>query len=182
MNRIAQIFVVLVVIGCGRSLKKPNSIELISDESRQDSIFSKLLVITNNVLSENIQEDSLAFLVLPVQASCPGCRNKTIDSIFEHRNSLADRHYVIISANGGRKTINGYFQENDKELPIIENRLFLDSTNLALDFNLYEKEPTIYYTVNKKAFKKVTAVPATVKDDLREFFSGTRDEKKLVKN
>ncbi len=31
-----------------------------------------------------------------------------------------------------------------------------------------------YYTANEKVFKKVAAVPATVKEDLREYFAGYR--------
>src|SRR5687767_12927221 len=161
----------LIVMSCGAVSKKNNSIELITEADKQDSVFNSLLVLMNNAVPEEIQRDSLAFLILPVQASCPSCRNKTIDSIVDHQNNLLKDHFIIISANGGRKTIKGYFQENDKMLPEIESKLFLDSTSLALKLDLYEKEPTMYYTYNRKAYKKVVAIPATVRDDLREFFS-----------
>jgi hypothetical protein len=139
------------------------------------------MTVTNNTVSDNIQKDSLAFLVLPVQASCPACRNKTIDSIVKHQDNLEKNHFIIISANGGRKTISGYFQENDKKLPDMVGKLILDSTNIARKLNLYDKKPTIYYTYNRKAYKKVAAIPSTVRDDLQEFFSGFRNSMKLAK-
>jgi hypothetical protein len=168
-------------LGCGESLGKKNSIELISEVNQQKYVFQNLMTVTNNTVSDNIQKDSLAFLVLPVQASCPACRNKTIDSIVKHQDNLEKNHFIIISANGGRKTISGYFQENDKKLPDMVGKLILDSTNIARKLNLYDKKPTIYYTYNRKAYKKVAAIPSTVRDDLQEFFSGFRNSMKLAK-
>jgi hypothetical protein len=60
-------------------------------------------------------------------------------------------------------------------------KLILDSTNIARKLNLYDKKPTIYYTYNRKAYKKVAAIPSTVRDDLQEFFSGFRNSMKLAK-
>jgi hypothetical protein len=171
---INTVLIVSIVAACSSSSKKMNSIELISEANQQESIFQSLMAVTNKALSENIQKDSLAFLVLPVQASCPACRNKTIDSIVIHQTDLLENHFIIISANGGRKTINGYFLENNKDLPIIKDKLFLDTTNQAFKLGLYDKKPTIYYTHNLKTFKKVAAIPATVRQDLQEFFSGNR--------
>lgn len=185
MKKMIQIIIgisLIIVTGCVSKSKKQNSIEMITDAGQQEIVFRNLMAITNNKLSKNVRSDSLAFLVLPVQASCPACRNKTIDSIVKHRNSLAVNHFIIISANGGYKTISGYFLENNKKLPDIENRLFLDSINQAYQLSLYDKKPTMYYTYDKKAYKKVAAVPATVRDDLHEFFSGFRNEKELVRN
>lgn len=94
---------------------------------------------------------------------------------WQYQTNLSADHYIIISANGGRKTIRGYFQEQAYELPAITSRLFLDSNNLARQFELYEDKPMMYYTYQKKAYKKVAAIPATVRDDLREFFTGYRE-------
>ena len=157
---------------------KQESIQLIVDSKQQDETFKELMSITNNSISAAMRKDSLAFLILPVQASCPACRNKTIDSITKYENHLAEGHFIIISANGGYKTISGYFQENDKVLPRIEDKLFLDSINLAHKYKLYDKKPTIYYTYNQKAYKMVAAIPSTVRIDLQEFFSGFRDNAK----
>jgi hypothetical protein len=181
MKNLIKILMILAITSCGS--KKPDSIELITEKGQQEAIFHNLIKVTNNVLSDSVQNDSLAFLLLPVQASCPACRNKTIDSIVKHRNTLTNNHYIIISANGGRKTIDGYFHENNKKLPVIENKLFLDSSNQAYKLELYTEKPTIYYSYNRKVYKKVSAIPATVRDDLREFFSGHRDKtKQLAKN
>lgn len=175
MKKVAPIFLLLFVTACGSSDKKASSIELIASTSEQDSIFKNLIAITNHTMQDGHLTDSLAFLVLPVQASCPSCRMKTIDSIMKHETKLSDNHYIIISANRGRKTIGGYFREQKYELPVIPGKLFLDSTNMAHKYNLYKDKPTIYYTYNRKAYKKVAAIPITVKDDLREFFSGHRE-------
>jgi hypothetical protein len=154
---------------------KHTSVELIASGARQDSIFSQLITLTNNTIQSTTLDDSLAFLILPVQASCPGCRIKTIDSIIKYQHRLKDRHFIVISANGGRKKINGFFYEQGEELPVIENRLFLDTSNSSYYMNLCEEKPMMYYTYNRKAYKKVAAIPATVRQDLQEFFSGYRN-------
>jgi hypothetical protein len=165
------------MVACGKSKHKTQSVELITAGGKQDSIFQNLTVVTNNAIPTSVLSDSLAFLILPVQAACPSCLNKTIDSIVSHEEDLPHGHFIIISANGGHKTINRYFLEEGKEIPVIENKLFLDSTNQSYKLSLCKDRPTIYYAYNGKVYKKVSAVPATVREDLREFFSGYRNEK-----
>lgn len=170
-------FVVLVanLVGCG-SKSQATSIEQVTDIQAQDSIFQNLVKLTHGTIPDNTLNDSLAFLILPVQASCPSCRKKTIDSIVKHQQNLDDGRFIVISANGGRKTIGSFFKEQDERLPVIENRLFLDTINQAYKYDLYKDKPTIYYTYQQKAYKKVAAIPATVREDLREFFSGYRSD------
>ena len=91
-----------------------------------------------------------------------------------HQGNLAEGHYIIVSANGGRKTINGYFREQKYELPEMPRKFFLDSGNLTYKHDLYKDKPMMYYAYQGKVYKKVAAIPATVRDDLREFFSGHR--------
>lgn len=158
----------------GKPGHKPNSSQPITDVKAQSSIFNSLLNLTGNVISENHLKDSLAFLVLPVKLSCPACRKKAIDSIVKHQRDLPGRHYIIISGSEGRRNLNSYFLEVDKEMPVMENQLFLDTINQAYKSELVSENPVIYYTADRKAYKKVSAMPATVRDDLREFFSGTR--------
>jgi hypothetical protein len=165
------------VFGCkDKSEISEQSQTWITDTKLQVSIFNDLIKLTNGAIKDDALSDSLAFLVLPIQASCPSCRKKTIDSIAKHQNSLADRHFIIISASGSRRKISSYFQEQEKSIPVIENRLFLDTANKAKDFGLYDEKPTIYYTYDQKTYKKVSAIPATVRQDLQEFFSGFRDD------
>jgi hypothetical protein len=171
-NCILFLMVVLLLQACYAWNKKAQSAEMIIDPILQETIFKNLINLAENKIEGNTLSDSLAFLILPVQASCPACRRKTIDSIVKHQTLLARHRYIIISANGGRKTIGAYFIEQDKKLPSIENRLFLDSTNWAFKHQLYYDKPTIYYAYNRKVYKKVSAIPTTVKEDLREFFSG----------
>jgi len=167
--------VIFIGFSCAKPDTSKRSVEMLTSVGMQDSIFKNLLRITDKGMIENNFKDSLAFLILPVQASCPSCRKKTIDSILKYSKNLRDDRYIIISANGGREVIDLYFREQNAQLPIIENRLFLDTTNLAYRLDLYEDKPTIYYTYNRKAYKKVAAIPVTVRDDLREFFSGHRN-------
>lgn len=169
------IFVVFILaIGCGKAGRKQEIVEVITASGKQDSVFKSLIATANYAIPENQLSDSLTFLLLPMQASCPACRKKTIDSILKHQDNLLKNHYIIISANGGLKTINSYFKERKSRVPTITGRLFLDSANLTYKNNLYEDNPVIYFTHNRKAYKKITAIPITVKEDLREFFSGYR--------
>lgn len=169
---------ITTLIGCG---EKPNSIELITNANRQDSIFRQLITLTGNAMPDAIRDDSLAFLILPVQASCPSCRKKTIDSIVKHQNDLLSKHFIIVTANTGRKSMSSYFREQQAAMPDMP-QLILDSTNQAHKFELFENNPAIYYAVNRKVYKKVLALPATVKQDLQEFFSGRRVGLAIVKN
>ncbi len=163
-------FILLESTSC-KERYKINSSVLISDSTQQDSLFQSLLVLTGGLINEKPQ-DSLAFLILPVQASCPACRKKTIDSILKYKDDLPEKHFIIISASGGTKIVRSYFLEENSDLPQIPGKLFLDTTNKAYAFSLYDEKPTIYYSFNKRVFKKVASVPTTVKHDLNEFFSG----------
>lgn len=175
-----KLFVFMLLIfsmSCGKpGNRKQEVVEQLTATGKQDSVFKGLIATTNFAIPENELSDSLTFLLLPMQASCPACRKKTIDSIVKHQGNLLDGHYIIISANGGLKTINSYFKERKSRVPTIPGRLFLDSTYLAYKNNLYEDNPVIYFTYNRKAYKKITAIPITVKEDLREFFSGYRNK------
>lgn len=163
-------FSVVSFIQCEARKDKPVSAEILTDEAQQDSIFSQLLqIIQPAELSTN---DSIAFLILPLDASCPSCRDKTIDSIAKYSSLMPRNHFVILSSNDGIKSMNGYFKERKKSLPLNETFLVLDSNNLAGNFGLYEANPTIYYTSKGKAYKKIATMPETVKQDLHDFFSG----------
>lgn len=172
--RIMFVFLFLILlIACGRKRSEITNEVPITSASKQDSIFNSLLAITKHVIPEGIQNDSLAFLILPVQASCPSCRSKVIDSIVKHAENIRENRYVIVSANGGAKLVGSFFNDERAELPVGKNWLILDSINQGHAFKLYVDKPTIYYTHNRKAYKMVASIPYTVKNDLRDFFSGT---------
>lgn len=168
--------IALVLAACANTTDHPDSTVKITRSGQQDSLFQNLMATSGNTIPPTARNDSLAFLVLPVQASCPSCRDKTIDSIMKHQASLRANHFIILSASGGRKTINSYFRERNVEIPDLGARLILDSTNQANQYDLYKDNPAIYYSVNSKVYKKVLAIPVTVKQDLQEFFSGWRSE------
>jgi len=167
----------LIAFASCKTEPKVTSIELIKSEEIQTAIFNCLMIVTENVIDSSIRKDSLAFLVLPLEASCPSCRKKALDSIIVHEKNLKMNHFIVLSANSNQRTMRGYFLDRHSDLPDMENRLFLDSTNQAGRMNLYEMKPTIYYTFNERAYKRVGAIPMTVKEDLREFFSGHRHSK-----
>lgn len=172
---VKYLIVAFLIIGvaCKDSMTPPNSISFIANPPEQADIFKKLTSIT--AVPESELNDSLAFLVLPVKLSCPACRRKTIDSIVKHQDDLLKGHYIVISSSESRRNMRAYFQEVDKEMPVIEKKLYLDTIHQAYKIELVTENPVIYYTANQKAYKKVSAIPATVRDDLREFFSGTRN-------
>ncbi len=151
-----------------------NSIEMIESEHLKKIYFDGLMSVTNNSIESTLRQDSLAFLILPLEASCPSCRKKTIDSIIHRQYNLKVKHFIILSSATDYKTINGYFVDRKGALPKLENQLFLDTTNNAGFLQLFDKKPTFYYSYQGKVYKKVAAIPATVKEDLREFFSGYR--------
>jgi hypothetical protein len=159
---------------CEESDDKPNSVEFISDKSNQDSLFKDLINLMQNTIPDNQLHDSLAFLILPLELSCPSCRDKTIDSIVKHQNNLAEGHYIILSASEGIKNIRSYFVKRDKEMPVIKNQLIIDSVHVAYKHKLIKENPAVFYSKDKKVYKKVVTIPATIRDDLREFFSGVR--------
>lgn len=172
MNTLKIFILIALLTACNAKKENPHSATLVTDATAQDTIFNNLLKVSNNSIPESKLNDSLAFLILPVQASCPSCREKTIDSIVGNQHKLDEHHFIVISANAGRKAISSYFRERDYELPVIADKLFLDSINQAYQYELYTDKPTMYYTHNKKVYKVVAAIPNTVRKDLGEFFSG----------
>lgn len=174
MKNIILLSFILASFGCSEKRSGNHSIELISDPGRQDSIYRAVVSLISQPVIQHHQFDSLAFLILPTEASCPSCRKKTIDSLMKHRNKLAPNHFIIISAPNGIKGISAYFKEQNYPMPIITDKLFIDSNHLAYTRNLFDANPAFYYAHNGKVYKKVSAIPATVREDLREFFSGYR--------
>ena len=162
---------ITVLLSCDTQTKNIENIESIVDIKQQTSIFENLIVVTNNDIDSGIINDSLAFLILPLEASCPSCRNKVIDSIAKHGNDLLPNHFIILSANGGKKKFSGYFKARGYDLPTVGKFLFLDSNNTSNVLKLYDMKPTFFYTSKKKVFRKVSSTPASVKQDLNDFFT-----------
>lgn len=171
-------FIILIAFGgCVTSHDRKGSEELIAGTERQDSLFAQLMRLTETSMPERIQPDSIAILILPLEASCPSCRKKTIDSIVNRQHDLRNGHYVVLSGTTGRRTMNAYFMEEGASIPTKNGRLLLDTTARAIDLGLVEDRPTIYYAARKKVYKKVGVLPESVRKDLREFFSGFRELK-----
>jgi len=177
MKYIVIISLLVIVFSCSHKTKnsfdngdKKNE-KLITDTIQQKELFAHLMKLTNNTVLPQELQDSLAFLLLPVKASCPACRMKTIDSIDKHKNNLDDEHFVVIVGNG-TKSINGFFRKQDKELPLTRKNIFVDTTNYSSTNDLTSSNPDIYYASQGKVYMKVSCMPNTIKGDLREFFKG----------
>jgi hypothetical protein len=170
MKRLAHLLIVLILWSGCKSKSDVNSVELINETPRQEVLFKVLSDFTEPNIARNRLKDSVAFLLLPIEAICPSCRKKIIDSIMAHQNNLDSRHYIIISANGGKKTMEAYFRERGHKLPAIKDNLYLDSTNQTFKKELYTDKPIFFYGYNQKILKKVSSVPTTIKEDLHFFF------------
>ena len=156
---------------CENKTQKLQNVELIFDSGKQNSLFQNLIRVTNYTIPEEALDDSLSFLLLPVSAACPYCRRKTIDSIVKYEDRLSFHQYIIISGDVGRKSITALFKEENQDLPMIKDKLFLDTTNEAFKSGLVYDKPTMYYTYKRKAYKKISSIPKTIKKDLHHFFS-----------
>ncbi|OQP67610.1 hypothetical protein [Niastella populi] len=163
----------LLAGSCDNMQERPKNIHPILDSQEQDSVFNKLMQVTHNLVPAYLRNDSLSFLILPLHASCPSCRKKTIDSIVENSNRLLPQQLIVIAARGGIKTITRYFKEQHSVIPSART-LFLDSTDRSGELGLYDDKPTIYYTFNGKAYTRVAVIPATIKEDLSSFFSTSK--------
>lgn len=159
----------LFVLSCHKS-KQALKIEQITELRDQDTLFTRLLYLTNQKITDSKAIDSSYFLILPINASCPYCRDKTLKAIYKYKDFLPSNHYIIISGNIGARHINSYFKDVNLKLPLIPNSLFIDSTNNALINDLSFQEPVVYFTYDKKARTKTTSTPYTIKIILKKFF------------
>jgi hypothetical protein len=168
-----MIFWVAWICSC-RSGESPQPIAdseshgIINDSVAQDSLFKVINQLTGHRLGIHARGDSLEFLFLPVTASCPACRKKTIDSIVKYQRKLDSRHYVIITG-GGLRTIGGYFSQQEHELPYAPG-IYYDTTGLSRI--LTSTNPNVYFATGSKVYRKVSCTPATIKSDLAHFFGG----------
>lgn len=161
-------------IGCDYNRASRKEDQYFTNQLQRDSVFKIIDEFSRQIGIQLLATDSLGILILPVQASCPSCRKKAIDSISANKDNLGGNSIIIISASGGKKLIGSYFSEQGLVLPMIPGKLFLDTTNLANRHKLYDGKPTFYYLANKEVFKKVASVPKTVKEDLRYFFNSQK--------
>lgn len=166
---VAIIFLLAIFFYSCSSTPSVNRNLAIVSQSEQDSIFQQLIQLTAGQVA--YRKDSLSFLIIPLQNSCPPCLKKTLDSLEKHKNHLLDNQFVILSARGGTKTMSALFKKNKQQLPINVPQIVYDSMDLGNRLNIYRDNPAIYYTANRKAYKKVLANSSTIKEDLYQFFN-----------
>lgn len=177
MRQLALILILLISLFCscerrqagkGNTMKIRNS-DLISDPVVQDSLFKRLKRLTKDAIPACELQDSLAFLILPMEASCPACRRKAIDSIVKYKDRLDEKHYVVIIGNGSR-SIQGYFSQQNKSMPLARGILY-DTLELSAEMAISSTNPNIYYSHGQKVYLKVSCLPATIKEDLKVFYA-----------
>lgn len=177
MKVLITLYIVLNLLLSCKQEGRPVSSESISDTTEQGVLFQKVTSLFSDLIPDLNINDSISILLLPIQRTCPACRKKIVDSIAMKGESLGKTHFIIISANGGRKTIDAFFRERGLSLPVKATNIFIDSTDQGYKKNLYKDKPVIFYGFQRKVYKKVSSLPITVADDLREYFSGVRSEK-----
>lgn len=178
MRNIFLLIISCTIASCGNDKPSPYiSTEIITSVAVQEQLFQDLQEVFLKDISGINPGDSLSFLILPLQASCPSCRKKTIDSIMAHPQ-LQKNHFINIAISGGRKTANSFFRQQNYEMPELTSTFQFDSTNLTYQKGLYKDQPMIYYAANQKVYKKIAARPSSVREDLREFFTGYRKKSK----
>lgn len=162
----------ILYFSCTGNLKEKinkDNYQLITERDVQDSLFKRLNSITTFDPAAINKSDSLSFLILPVRVSCPACRKKAIKEIVKNKNNLDNKHLIIITGEN-IKSISSYFKELDLDLPYTKN-IFYDTLETALQANLISSNPNIYFSYNKRVYKKVTCIPRTIKNDLDSFFN-----------
>ncbi len=171
-NHIIILSVYILLTACHASVKQEPRDTTITVPSRQESLYRDL----NQLLPDSLlYGDSVAVMILPMEASCPSCRDKAIDSIVYFRKKLLPRHEIILSANGGRKMMRSYFKSAGyKSIPNVTRGLHFDSTNMAGRLELYSNNPVFYFLAGGKVYRKIDGWPHTIKGDLQEFFRGYR--------
>ncbi|UPK68071.1 hypothetical protein [Chitinophaga filiformis] len=147
---------------------RKKSTEAIGDQHQQDSLFKNIATLLDGKIKPDEIGDSIAILIIPIDAACDACRDKAIDSVLEHRSKFKKGHFAIISANG-LKTIKAYFTSRNMQDPT-DDRIILDHQNVAFKEQLVYIRPTAYYCYDRKAYKRVTSNSITVKEDLQLFF------------
>lgn len=169
--RLLLIILFSIITGCrdDQEGKKNGNLTAIAD-SMQTVIFNNLISVSGDCLTQQQKHDSLLFLILPLEASCPSCRDKTIDSIIAHEDHLASNHVIILSLNAGKKRIYSYFKVRNGSITMQPN-IKLDTLNLSSALNLHDNNPTFYYTFNGRALAKKTSLPRTIKKDLQSYFT-----------
>ncbi|WP_341839998.1 hypothetical protein [Chitinophaga caseinilytica] len=145
---------------------------LLSDTDRRILITESL----SGIIPDSVRQMEFAVvMVLPLEASCPSCRVKTIDSIVAFRHHFPAHHFIVLSADAGMKTMSSYFKgAGHPGIPDIPGVLLFDSTGMARKKHLFNDNPAIYFLAGGKVYRKIDALPHTIKEDLREFFRGYR--------
>ncbi|KAA2239732.1 hypothetical protein F0L74_26430 [Chitinophaga agrisoli] len=171
INGFLVIGMTILFLSCKQESKKSGSFnKIIAENSLQDTLFRRLTNLTSDGNDiESMKEDSLFFLILPVEAACPSCRKKTIDSIVKYKDQIDDQHFIIITGSG-RRIIESFFNEQGCELPIGAHNIFIDSTHQAFINDLSFTRPEIYYAHRRRVFEKISCVPTNIKGELAKFF------------
>lgn len=161
------IFLFLIATAVLSCKDKEGKVEIVPiEQGQQTPIYSKLATLFGNIHGN----DSLSVLILPIDITCPSCRKKILVGLMKHKDHLKPNHYIIIAGNGGKKYIDGYFQEHKLRLPADIKQLALDTTGLMKSNALFDEEPVIYYGANQKITTKSKVYPDNVKQQLQSFF------------
>ncbi|KAA2240175.1 hypothetical protein F0L74_28830 [Chitinophaga agrisoli] len=163
------IFFFFAGMGCISGHRENLQTSIIQGDTLQTNLFNKLVDLTGHSIPENRLSDSLSFMIIPIDASCNYCRDKSVDSLNTALDEMNNHHFAIITGNG-MKAIKAYFSGDKRNMPVKDGQVFVDFENKAYLNDLVFLHPTFYYSFNKRVYVKVKTVPITIHDDLRRFF------------
>lgn len=160
----------LLIWGCNSVTPPSRENETVIDNpALQDSLYGAIQNMLTFYNAHNISTDSAKILLLPLEAACPACRKKTIDSIVKYKHHLSSYQRIVLCGKS-TKSIKSYFQEQKYELPTGIANIIIDSTNYAHFHDLVITSPRIYIIKNNKVIKRISSIPKTIRSDLASFF------------
>ena len=161
-----NILLLLIVLGFV-SCQSQNSSEE-TGTSKENIIVSDTLQIIRKLTNFFPISDSLnAVLVVPVDVSCPACRDKCIN--FISKNSVKKLKTVLTSANeDGAKKMKKIVL--DKHLENKSN-IYQDDKNFCFLNDIAFVKPVIYWIENQKIIQMVELVPLNIDDELNKIIT-----------
>jgi len=166
MKRITFFSLILICLfGCSSQQNKNKTLEDNLPAARQPNAFDSLQSVLQ--LPQLNRSDSVKILILPIDVSCPACRDKAIKSIADNSSRISDNRIVII-AGSGRKNINFFFKELDKELPA---NVLIDSSGKSINAQIATSNPVFIRTYDHRLLSRAESDPGTIKEYLQSFFN-----------
>ena len=153
------ILVLLTFLSC-QSQNSSKETAALKQEIKEDT-----LDIVNKLKYFFPISDSLnAVLVVPIDVSCPSCRDKCIS--FISKNTVNNLKTILTSASGdGAKKMKKMVLDNN----LTNNaNIYQDDKNYCFLNDVAFVKPVIYWIENKKIIQTVELVPLNIEEELKK--------------